>query len=269
MPQATRFEHSGTTGAAALAAEPLTDAAGPVRLVWLHGWGQSRESLRPLALSLAHLGEAWLLDLPGHGAAPMPPTAWAPKDYAELLLAWLNTMPPMPTVLLGHSFGFRVAVWAAYVQPQRVTGLVALGGAGLPRKLTLVQHLKRWAVRRMMGLGRLLQPVLGPGLLTHLRLRFGSRDYLAAGALRPTFVRVVNDNLQALCAHVKQPTLLLYGAEDTETPPDVGRSFARRLPNATLQVLSGHTHHSLYGSGRHVVAQLLQRHWPQLIQPKA
>ena len=259
MPQATRFEHPDVTGAT-LAAEPLNDATGPVRLVWLHGWGQSRESLRPLAGSLAHLGESWLLDLPGHGAAPLPPAAWAPRDYAELLLSWLATLPPMPTLLVGHSFGFRVAVWAAHLQPTTISGLVSLAGAGVPRRRTPKQHAKGWLVRQAINIAKLLQPLLGPGLLATLRERFGSRDYRAAGALRPTFVRVVNDNVAPLCANIAQPALLIYGTDDTETPPDVGQTYARLLPHATLHTLPGVNHHSIYGPSRHVVARLIETH---------
>lgn len=263
MPQATLFAHAGAT----LAAEPLNEAHGPIRLVWLHGWGQQRERLRPLANSLADLGESWLIDLPGHGAAPLPPSAYSPEDYAVLLSTWVATLPPLPTVLLGHSFGFRVAVRVAAATPALAQALVAMGGAGLPRRRTVRQNLRKIGIQLMMKLGKGLQPVLGPGLVTLLRERFGSRDYQAAGALRPTFVRVVQDNLTHVCSHVKQPTLLLYGAQDTETPPDVGTSFTRLLPHATLHVLPGVGHDDYAGTARHVVAQRIRQALPQLLQP--
>lgn len=262
MPQATLFAHTGAT----LAAEALTEAHGPIRLVWLHGWGQQRERLRPLANSISDLGESWLIDLPGHGGAPLPPSAYSPEDYAVLLSAWLATLPPLPTVLLGHSFGFRVAVRLAVAQPALAQAIVALGGAGLPRRRTTRQNLRKWGIQLMMRLGKGLQPLLGPGLITLLRERFGSRDYQAAGALRPTFVRVVQDNLTEVCPHVKQPVLLLYGALDAETPPDVGASFARLLPRATLQVLPGVGHDDYAGSARHVVAQRIRQALPEMLQ---
>jgi len=263
MPQATLFAHAGAT----LAAEPLNEAHGPIRLVWLHGWGQHREHLRPLANSVSDLGESWLLDLPGHGAAPLPPSAYSPAEYAVLLSAWLASLPPLPTVLLGHSFGFRVAVRVAAAQPALAQALVAMGGAGLPRRRTLRQNLRKIGIQLMMKLGKGLQPVLGPGLVTLLRERFGSRDYKAAGALRPTFVRVVQDNLTHVCPHVKQPTLLLYGTLDAETPPDVGTSFARLLPRATLHVLPAVGHDDYAGAARHVVAQRIRQALPAMLKP--
>lgn len=256
MPQSTRFTHAGAT----LRAEPLSDALGPVRLVWLHGWGQSRENLRPLAESLATLGESWLLDLPGHGDAPNPPHTYAPIDYAALVTAWLATQPACPTLILGHSFGFRVAIHMARPHPRALIGLVALAGAGVPASLSPRQQTRRKMVKFMLGAARVIKPYLGEGPLNRLRQKFGSTDYLnVSGALRPTFLAVVNDNVTALCPEIPLPTLLIYGDADTAAPPSVGRKFQSLLPQAQLHVLPHQTHDSLLAGGRHVVAPLIRK----------
>lgn len=255
MPQSSRFEHLG----AILRAEPLTDATGPIRLVWLHGWGQSRESLRALATSLITAGECWLIDLPGHGEAPLPPTPFSPLRYAELLTAWLQTLPHCPTVILGHSMGFRVAVHMGITQPSLVSGLVSIAGAGIPRTLTPKEAARRKGIRLLLSFARILKPVVGEGVHAALRQRFGSRDYLAAGeAMRPTFLAVVNDDVTSLAPHLKQPTLLIYGADDTETPPDMGHKFQRLIPNAQLHILPNLNHYTLLTGGRHVVEKLIR-----------
>lgn len=254
MPQAARFQHANAT----LRAEPLSDAHGPIRLIWLHGWGQSRESLRPLAESLLNFGEAWLLDLPGHGEAPNPPRAYSPADYAELVHAWLATQPPCPTIVLGHSFGFRVAVHMASQRTNHLNALVAIAGAGVPRILNASQQVRKRYVTFLMATARRLKPVLGEGLLNTLRHRFGSNDYLnATPALRPTFVAVVNDDVSHLCPAVTQPVLLVYAENDTATPPSVGQRFKALLPDAALHILPHHNHHSVLAGGRHVVANLI------------
>ncbi|MBI1308575.1 MAG: alpha/beta fold hydrolase [Proteobacteria bacterium] len=262
MPQAARFEYTG----ALLRVEPITDATGPIRLVWLHGWGQSRESFRPLANSLIDIGgESWLVDLPGHGEAPPPPSAYAPADYAALLTAWLATLPPCPTVLIGHSLGFRVAVHTAFTNPQMVTALASLAGAGVPRALTVKEAARRKYIRLLMKFAHLIKPFLGEGTLNALRRRFGSRDYLSVSAeMKPTFIRVVNDNVTALCRHIQSPVLLVYGEADTETPPSVAHRFKHLFPRAQLVMLPHQTHYSLLQGGRtlaekHLRAFLQQR----------
>ena len=255
MPQSIRFEHLGAT----LRAEPLTEAQGPIRLVWLHGWGRSREAMRPLAESLLPMGETWLIDLPGHGEAPNPPSACAPGDFAHLVAAWLATQPACPTVILGHSLGFRVAVHLAHQGTPTLAGLVAIAGAGVPKALTPRQAARRKTIRTLITIARLLKPFLGEAPLTRLRQTFGSTDYLnVSAALRPTFLAVVNDDVTTLCPQVTLPTLLVYGGADTETPPSTGERFRKLLPQAHLHVLPHHTHDSLVAGGRHVVAPLIQ-----------
>lgn len=239
--------------------EPLNEAAGPIRLVWLHGWGLSRESLRPLAHSLLNLGETWLVDLPGHGTSPSPSAAASPGAMAETLEAWLITLPPVPTYLIGHSMGFRVAIHAAHRGRVPLEGLVALAGAGVPRQYSWRTRLRRRYIQTLMWIGRRISPLLGPHLLDHLRERFGSADYLACPAdMKPTFLAVVNDTVAPLAPQVSLPTLLIYGDHDEATPPDVGQTFAALLPRATLHILPHQTHHSLLGTGRHVVSRLLR-----------
>lgn len=242
-----------------LQAEPLTDAQGPLRLVWLHGWGQSRQSLRPLANALVRHGETWLVDLPGHGTVPPPTAPCPPAAMASLVGAWLATLPPCPTIVVGHSMGFRVALHAAHQQLPNLCGIVALGGAGVPRQLSPKAKLRRWGIARLMRLGHRVKPLLGEGLLNHLRRRFGSRDYLAChAALRAMFVAVVGDDTTPLLPQIATPALLLYGADDEETPPDVGHTFKRRLPKATLEILPHLNHYTILTHGQHLVAQRVQ-----------
>ncbi len=260
MVGAAEFTHQGL----GLVAEPLSEAHGPIRLVWLHGWGQNRQSLRSLANALLPRGEAWLLDLPGHGQAAVPQAACAPAQMAELLAAWLGTLPPCPTYLVGHSMGFRVALHAAWQQTLPMAGIVALAGAGVPRRLPWRQRVRRALIRSAMGLGHRLKPWVGERLLQALRRRFGSRDYLACpAALRPMFMAVVQDDASPFLPHLTVPALLLYGAEDEETPPNVGQTMARLLPHAACVVLPHLNHHTILTHGQHVVAEKLRAWLPQ------
>lgn len=75
--------------------ETWTDAAPGRRLVFLHGWGQDRRAMAPLAAGFTTGAECLLIDQPGFGAAPPPPgppeDAWGTEDYAEALAEWLAT----------------------------------------------------------------------------------------------------------------------------------------------------------------------------------
>jgi pimeloyl-ACP methyl ester carboxylesterase len=236
--------------------EPLTESAGPLRVVVLHGWGNSRENIRPLATQLAALGEVWVVDLPGHGTSPAPAITTTPAMMAEAVNAWLATLPPCPTVVVGHSMGFRVAAHMAALQPKAFKGLVAVAGAGVPRPLTFKKRLRKVGIRLAIGMAKRFKSVLGDGVLTALRKKYGSRDYNAANpAMKPTFLAVVNDDITPLCSGLSMPVLLIYGSDDTETPPALGETLHKLLAASKFVVLPHHTHASVLEGGRHLVAR--------------
>lgn len=63
--------------------------------------------------------------------------------------------------------------------------------------------------------------------------KYGSRDYAALSPeMRKTFVKVVGYDQSALLSHIKNPTLLIWGDRDTETPLWMGQQMERKLPTA-------------------------------------
>src|SRR5436309_7264659 len=81
----------------------------------LHGW---RRTHRDFDRVLAGI-DAIALDLPGFGASPEPPDAWGSAAFADAITPVLDTFDTAP-VVLGHSFGGRVAVQLAAAYPDRV-----------------------------------------------------------------------------------------------------------------------------------------------------
>jgi pimeloyl-ACP methyl ester carboxylesterase len=88
-----------------------------------------------------------------------------------------------------------------------------------------------------------------------------SRDYANAGPLRDTFVRLVNEDLTAILPRIASPTLLVWGADDTETPLSAAKVMERLIPQARLVVLQHAGHFSYldqYGKFRLLVRQFLR-----------
>ena len=76
-----------------------------------------------------------------------------------------------------------------------------------------------------------------------LRQKYGSRDYNALDEeMRKTFVKVISLDLSDRYARIKQPTLLIWGDRDTETPLWMGQRMEKDIPDAGLVVLEGGTH---------------------------
>ena len=78
----------------------------PPWVLALHGWGRDHHDFDDVLAGF----DAVALDLPGHGVAPEPPEPWSTQQYAEWVAPVLDDLGEGPWVVLGHSFGARVAV---------------------------------------------------------------------------------------------------------------------------------------------------------------
>jgi pimeloyl-ACP methyl ester carboxylesterase len=251
-----RFEHHGAT-----LVDEISGDLSRRHLLFLHGWGGSRESLRGIATLFQHTDCVHLLDLPGFGDAPVPPESWGTIDYADLVQQYILERVHGPVVLVGHSFGGRVSVRLASRRLAQLQALVLLGVPGLPQPTMTWTSLRRWRIRMLRRLFIALQPVIGDrGVRWHTE-RFGSRDYKAAGPLRSVFIRTVTEDLTESARAIACPTLLLWGTDDTETPPWLGRRYAELLgPKARLILLPHKDHHFYSGTGAHLLGQKI-REW--------
>jgi len=193
---------------------------GPLEVVALHGWGR-RGSDFPQALN----GFSFVaLDLPGFGASPIPAVATGAAGYARALEPFFEDLAERvvlakKVVLVGHSFGGRVAVHLAANQPDRFKGLVLSGVPLMKRERTTrppaLFRLARWAE------GRRLVPAK---TMEQMRRRYGSSDYAAAeGVMRQVLVAAVNESYEEQLAQLRLPVELLWGADDKEVPVTIAQ----------------------------------------------
>ena len=240
---------------ASLATRQLGPCGGDAPLLVLaHGWANTHAALLPVAQSLQGKACCTLFDFPGFGASPRPAEAWGTADYADRLAGWLKPQPGRCKVWVGHSFGARVGVQIAARHPGLLAGLVLISAAGLRRRRTPLQRLRLKLRTSVFKTGA---GFLRDDALERWRQRFGSRDYLAAGAMRPIFVKVVSEDLAPVARSIRCPVLLVYGANDDETPPGMGEDYRDLIPGSELTILSGYDHHSILDDGRHQTARLI------------
>ena len=222
-------------------------------LIWGHGWGQSGGALLPMAESLGAFAGSAVLDFPGFGGSPPPPTTWGTEEFADHVAKWLASTPPACRIWIGHSFGCRVGLQIAARHPGLLSGLVLIAAAGLrPKRSVRLQTY--YLLRR--NLFRLTRVVVGEGsLLEFMRSRLGSSDYKAAGEMRPILSRVVSEDLSEVARAVTCPTLLIYGEQDKDTPPEIGQRLQQLIYNSSLMILDDFDHHSILLDGRHQVVR--------------
>jgi pimeloyl-ACP methyl ester carboxylesterase len=209
----------------------------------LHGWGASIEAVYPIVTGLAPVATVYALDLPGHGQTEPPREPWGVEEYQAFVVAFMDALAIERPAIVGHSNGGRIAIRMAATEPKRASRLVLVDSAGIRPKRTL-RYYRRVGLAK---LGKYAARFLGaPGerLRSWIVGRVASADYAAAGPMRPTLVRLVNSDLREHLPHIAVPTLLVWGADDTDTPVADARLMEKLIPDAGLVVLEDAGHYS-------------------------
>lgn len=220
--------------------------ASPARIIALHGWGRNGGDFARIVDGL----DALSIHLPGFGITPEPAEAWGSEQYADDVAAALEGLPPV--ILVGHSFGGRVAVRLAAKHPELVAGIV-LTGVPLMRlkaapKVSASYRLVRWLARRGLVPQKTLEAQ---------RHKHGSADYRAAqGVMRDIMVRVVPETYDADLARITAPVRMVWGGNDTAAPADAGLAASKLVTGAKFRVVPG-AGHLLEGELRDAVREEL------------
>lgn len=180
------------------------------------------------------------VDLPGFGDSPAPSTAWGTSDYSRLVRSLLVERDVERAHFVGHSFGAKTSLYLAATLPDVVQKLVLVGSSGLRSAPSMRARLRRSASRGARAMGRLGVP--GRKVRDAIYKRIASEDYRNAGPLRPTFVKVVNEDMSELLPRIAAPTLLVWGSEDDAAPLAHARTMERAIPDAGLIVFEGAGH---------------------------
>jgi pimeloyl-ACP methyl ester carboxylesterase len=209
---------------------------GPAGVVALHGWGRTRQDWQATLEGY----DALALDLPGFGATPAPDTGWSTAEYAGWVREILGDLDR--PVLVGHSFGGRVAVQLAAASPELVRGVVLTGVPLLRQQATGKPPL---AFRVLRSLHR--RGLIGEKRMEAMRRKRGSADYIAAqGVMREVLVKAVNedyaDELDAMRVH-GVPVAMVWGEHDTAASVGMARLAQELLGDtAELVVVPGSAH---------------------------
>jgi pimeloyl-ACP methyl ester carboxylesterase len=236
------------------------------QVVMLHGWGRSLDALRPLGELLADSCRVLLIDLPGFGFSPLPCGAsnegggWDTLQYAERVRECLIEHGISSCILLGHSFGGRVSVQIASRYPELVSAVVLIGSHGLKRERPFALEVKVRAIRLSVSIAKKIDGLIGTRIFAHyFAPTFGSTDYKAAGDLRKTLVKTVNEDLSEQAKRISAPTLLLWGEDDPATPLDLARKFHALIANSELHIFPHKGHEPFSDVGAHLMARYIEQ----------
>jgi len=209
----------------------------------LHGWGASIKSMGPVFDGLATSYRVVAIDFPGFGESGLPPAPWGVPEYTECLLRVMDELGLERPHIIAHSFGGRMTIRLATLHPERVNKIVLVDSAGVRPPRPAKYYFKIGAAKTAKFLAK-YGGSIGKSIRSSIYSRIASKDYASAGPLRDTFVKVVNDDQTEILPEIQSPVLLVWGADDQDTPVASAKIMERLIPSASLVVLQNAGHFS-------------------------
>ncbi|HNN96235.1 MAG TPA: alpha/beta hydrolase [Pseudomonadota bacterium] len=219
-------------------------------VVLLHALGMNYTEWEVLAPLLAKHTRVVGLDMLGCGHSAQPSRPYGLHEITQATWALLRKLNLRQPVLMGHSFGGRVALELALREPRHFSGLMLLNSAGFIRYPALYEKLGRLLLKPRL-VGTLL---LGAGPLLARRIfasetpnseRFLSQvlgrwesayAYRFAQHACPMLSDLVSDVLDRL-SELNLPISVLWGDEDVLLPYREVEPALRRLRDVQIDVL--------------------------------
>ena len=209
-------------------------------LVFLHGWGADKNSF----LWLKNYFKTYSLifvDFAGFGESLEPKFAYTLSDYVQELYELLNCFDIDELILIGHSFGGRVAIKYAFLHQNEYLNfkLCLVDSAGIKPRRNLKYFFKIW---RYKSLKRRVSK--NDNLKEKLK-NYGSDDYkVLSKTMKQTFVNIVNEHLEFNAKFIKSKTLIVWGRQDKDTKMFMARKLKRLIKDSKLEIIEDAGHYS-------------------------
>jgi pimeloyl-ACP methyl ester carboxylesterase len=221
--------------------------------VFIHGLGGPMDYWTPL-ISSAPL-QSWnclLFDLEGHGLSPTTPLSKLSIDsFASDVRALCSESGLTSVTLVAHSMGCLVAMKCAQNNPGLVSKLVLIGPPPNPLADAGIQGSHaRAALVRAEGMDAVVDAVSSAGTSEKTK----TSNLVALSAVRTSLLGQSPEGYAKACtalaetptldlSSIKAETVIITGAEDKVSAPQVCEGYKEKLPNVLhVEVLEGVGH---------------------------
>ena len=212
----------------------------------MHGWGGSSSSMDALQKDLAQKGFlVFNLDLPGFGKTPLNKSVMDMNDYRDAIVEFMETKNIYQPVLIGHSFGGKLAIKLALDKPELISRIVLISASGVKP----LNDIKRSMFSKISSFGKRifssknLKNLYNPVRKFYYYYIVRERDYFDAGQkLQKTFIKINDEYYDDFLEKVKVPTLVIWGALDKVTPLWMGEKLESNIKEAKLKVIKDAKH---------------------------
>ena len=213
----------------------------------VHGWTYTVEPWEKTLEILKEKGvKVVMLNVPGLTTASKK--IWTIDDY----VSWANKNIPDGAVALGHSNGGRILLNLCAKKPEKLKKLILLDSAGVYEKSR-----KRDFLRKLSKLGAPLKKSKFLSKVFHKLI--GASDYSRAPEnMKKTLSNMLDSDKNLPLEKVSTETIILWGENDTVTPPRQAHVLAEKLKNSKLKLYKNWTHAPYISSPASLASAILE-----------
>lgn len=214
-------------------------------IVFLHGVGSDKSVWRPQLTHFGRTRRAIAFDYPGYGDSDDRDGATL-DDLADWVFKGMDALGIRTAHICGLSLGGVVAIAMHAAAPERCASLILADsfavhpdGAGIcQRSLDASRTIGMRALAEARA-GMLLGSAATPALRAEVIETMAAID---PAAYRIGAEAVWLADQRDRVADIRLPTLVLCGAEDRITPPDLSAELARTITGARLEIIAAAGH---------------------------
>lgn len=157
------------------------------------------------------------------------------KNLASFVKEFMQFKEIDTAVLLGNSLGGHIGLYFTKHYPEKVSALVLTGSSGLYEKAMGDSFPKRgnYEYIEEKTKGVFYDPEIGTKEMVDDVFKIVN-DRSAVIRTLAIAKSAIRHNMANDLPEMKQPTCIIWGKQDTVTPPEVGEDFHKLLPNSDL-----------------------------------
>ena len=188
----------------------------------LHGWGSNKELMSgAFSTTLKNFRHIYI-DMPGFGKSSCH-RVLTTSDYAKILELFFQEIGIKKEIILGHSFGGKVAT---LLEPELLV-LVASAGIVVPKSFSVKTKITLFKLLKNLGFSK-------------MRSLFVAEDAKELShEMYETFKNVVDEDFSQKFQAREKQTLLFWGKADSATPLSSAKKIEQLCKKSSLKVYEG------------------------------
>ena len=207
-------------------------------ILFIPGWNDNLKHFIPLANKMKEY-KFILIDLPNQGDSLPLNKKLEMNDYIELINNFLKKNNLNPKIIIGHSFGGKLAF--LYALKYQIDKLVLIAPSLIKNK-SLKTYYKIYKYKLLKNLNRELN------LNINLN-KYGSKEYKEQNEInKQNFIIATNNYYKKDLKNLKSKTLLYYGKLDKVTPLKEAKIINKRIKNSRLIIDPEEDHFAIYNN---------------------